>query len=90
MKNLKVVPINVAGMAGFQIQGIHRACSDSLWEVVAHAAVFRDQARAERFLQKVKGKSSWDYDMKYWGVPHDHRISVIDAFQGHVAPFSVL
>ena len=90
MRDLKVVPIKVAGMAGFQIQGIHRACSDSLWEVVAHAAVFRDQARAERFLQKVKGKCSWEYDWKYWGVPHDHMVSDIDAFKGHVAPFSVL
>jgi hypothetical protein len=90
MRNLKVVPVEVCGMSGWQIQGIDRACSDSLWEVIAHAAIFRDESRAERFLEKVCRKSSWEYDWKYWGVPCGSRVSPADAFQSHVAPFSVI
>ena len=54
MRNLQVVKVNIKGMDGFQIQGLNRACSDSLWEPIAHAAVFREEKRAERFLQKVR------------------------------------
>ncbi len=90
MRSLEVAAVKINGMIGYQIHGLHRACSDSLWEVVAHAAVFRDKARAERFLKKVMSKPSWNYDWQYWGVPQGHVVSSIDAFKGHVAPFSVL
>jgi len=53
MRNLSVVNVNVKGMIGYQIQGIHRACSDSLWETVAHAAIFRDKARAESYTISI-------------------------------------
>jgi hypothetical protein len=89
MRNLSVVNVNVKGMVGYQIQGIHRACSDSMWETVAHAAIFRDKARAERFLKRVK-TSLHDINWKYWGVPQGAYVSAADAYKDHVAPFSVL
>ena len=64
MRNLEVVEVNINGMVGFQIQGIWRACSDSLWETIAHAAVFRDRVRANKFLAKVKTRPSWEYNWK--------------------------
>ncbi len=90
MRNLQVVKVNIKGMDGFQIQGIHRSCSDSLWEPIAHGAIFRDEKRAERFLQKIRSVSSWNINWKCWGVPQAHCVSIADAFQGHVAPFSVI
>lgn len=90
MRNLEVATVRVAGMIGYQIHGLYRDCSDSFWEVVAHAAIFRDKARAERFLKKVKSKHSWQYDWKYWGVPQDNVINGTEAIQVRVAPFSVL
>ena len=90
MKNLQVVKVNIKGMDGFQIQGLNRACSDSHWEAIAHAAIFRDEKRAERFLQKVRGTSPWNRNWKYWGVPQTHKVSGCDAFQELVAPFSVI
>ena len=90
MKNLQVVKVNIKGMDGFQIQGLDRACSDSLWEPIAHAAIFRDEKRAERFLQKVRVSSPWNRNWKYWGVPQSHKVSGCDAFQELVAPFSVI
>ena len=88
MRDLHVNPVTIAGMAGFQIHGLHRACSDSFWEVAAHPAVFRTRDRAERFLAKIKAARRIDY--AYWGVPHDAIISPADAFKGHIAPFSVI
>ena len=90
MRNLQVVKVNIKGMDGFQIQGLDRACSDSLWEPIAHAAIFRDEKRAERFLQKVRGSSPWNRNWEYWGVPQDRMVNVCDAFKGLVAPFSVI
>jgi len=90
MRNLSVVNVNVLGMNGYQIQGIHRACSDSLWETAAHAAIFRDKARAERFLERVKKAGPYDLNWEYWGVPQGARVSAVDAYKNHVAPFSVL
>lgn len=89
MRNLEVAAVKVHGMIGYQIHGIHRACSDSLWEVAAHAAIFRDRARAERFLERIK-RSGSQINWAYWGVPQGHYVSPIDAFKNHVAPFSVL
>ena len=90
MRNLQVVEVKIKGMTGFQIHGIHRACSDSFWEPIAHAAIFRDEKRAERFLQKVRSVSPWNRNWEYWGVPQNHCVSAADAFKGHVAPFSVI
>ena len=90
MRNLQVVKVNIKGIDGFQIQGLDRACSDSHWEPIAHAAIFRDEKRAERFLQKVRGSSPWKLNYKYWGVPQSHKVSGCDAFQELVAPFSVI
>ena len=87
MRDLHVTPVTIAGMPGFQIHGLRRACSDSFWEVAAHAAVFRDRARAERFLAKIKPGR---IDYAYWGVPNNAITSPADAFKTHAAPFSVL
>jgi hypothetical protein len=90
MRNLQVIKVNIKGMDGFQIQGLHRACSDSHWEAITHAAIFRDEKRAERFLEKVRKSSPRRLNGAYWGVPQNHVVNVCDAFQGLVAPFSVI
>jgi len=88
MRNFQVATVKVAGMIGYQIHALYRDCSDSMYEVIAHAAVFRDKARAERFLKKVC--ASGQFNWQYWGVPQDNFISGTEAIQGRVAPFSVL
>lgn len=90
MRDLSVVNVNVKGMNGYQIEGIRRACYDSPWEIVAHAAIFRDKARAERFLERVKKAGPHNLNWEYWGVPQGAWVSDIDAYKNHVAPFSVL
>jgi hypothetical protein len=88
--NLEVKPVHFRReLIGYCVAGVHRACSDSLWEPVAHEAIFRTQARAERFLAKIKapGRSiAW----AHWGVPFGHRTSPIDAFDHQPAHYSVL
>lgn len=91
VRNLEVTPVYYRKeLIGYQLQGIHRACSDSLWEPLAHNAIFRTRERAERFLAKVKATSSWNWQWKYWGAPFDHITSSADAFKSKVAPYSVL
>ena len=85
--NFSVIEVQINGMLGYQVQGFYRDCSDSLFERVAHAAVFQDRARAERFLQKSK---PYPNDWKHWGKPVDYIQSDIDAIQGRVAVYSVL
>lgn len=88
IRNLQVATVKVAGMIGYQIHGLYRDCSDSLFDVIAHAAVFRDKARAERFLARVRNADRIDWN--FWGAPQDNFISGTEAIQGRVAPFSVL
>jgi hypothetical protein len=88
IRSLEVATVKVADVIGYQIHGLYRDCSDSLYEVIAHAAVFRDKARAERFLAKVR--ASGRIDWQFWGVPQNNFIRGIEAVQGRVAPFSVL
>ena len=88
IRNLEVATVKVAGMIGYQIHGLYRDCSDSLYDVIAHAAIFRDKARAERFLAKVR--SAGRLDLQFWGVPQNSVIKGTEAVQGRVAPFSVL
>lgn len=90
VRSLEVATVRVAGMIGYQIHGLYRDCSDSLWDVVAHAAIFRDKARAERFLKQVQRKPSWEFDWKYWGKPQNSVIYGTEAVQVRVNPFSVL
>ncbi|MEY4331962.1 MAG: hypothetical protein RLZZ196_700 [Bacteroidota bacterium] len=90
MRDLEVVEVKIHGMTGYQIQGIWRACSDSLWETIAHAAVFRDKARAEKFLLRVKGRPSWQQDWKHWGKPVTYICNKIDCIQDSVNVYSVL
>ena len=85
--NFSVTQVEINGMLGYQVQGFYRDCSDSLFERVAHAAVFRDRARAERFLQRSK---PFPNDWKHWGKPVDYVQSDIDAIQGHVDVYTVL
>ena len=87
VRNLSVIEVQINGMLGYQVQGWYRDCSDSLFETVAHAAVFRDRARAERFLKRSK---PFPKDWKHWGKPVGYIHSDIDAFQGSVAVSSVL
>jgi len=88
IRNLEVATVQIAGMIGYQIHGLYRDCSDSLYDVIAHAAIFRDKARAERFLAKVR--SAGRLDWQFWGVPQNSVIKGTEAVQGRVAPFSVL
>lgn len=90
MRDLSVVEVQIHDMTGYQIQGSYRDCSDSLWETVAHAAVFRDRARAERFLQKCGSRPSWEYNWHHWGKLANYSHSFADAIQGSVAVYSVL
>jgi len=90
MRDLQVVEVQIHGVTGYQVQGNWRACSDSLWETMAHAAVFRDRARAERFLAKVKTRSSWEWNWQHWGKPSNYIHSKIDAIQSSVTVYSVL
>ena len=89
MRDLRVVEVEIRGMTGYQVQGWYRDCSDSFWETVAHAAVFRDPDRAERFLEKCKAASRrWDWS--HWGRPADYIHNDADAIQRSVAVYSVL
>ena len=88
IRSLEVATVKVAGMVGYQIHGLYRDCSDSLYDVIAHAAIFRDKARAERFLAKVRASGCLDW--QFWGVPQSNFIRGTEAVQGRVAPFSVL
>lgn len=90
MRNLCVVEVKIHGMIGYQIQGLYRDCSDSFWETVAHAAVFRDRARAEKFLKKCGSRPGWEYNWKHWGKPANYIHSFVDAIQTPVAVYSVL
>jgi len=90
VRDLKVVEVEIRGMAGYQVQGLYRDCSDSFWETVAHDAVFRDPVRAERFLEKCRGRPSWRWDWQHWGRPADHLPSDADAIQRSVAVYTVL
>lgn len=90
MRNLSVVEVEIRGMIGYQVQGLWRSCSDSLWETVAHASVFRDRNRAERFLKKCLSRPSWEYDWKWWGKPASYIHSYVDAIQSPVPVYSVL
>lgn len=90
IRNFQVDTVKIAGVTGYQIHALYRDCSDSLYENIAHAAVFRDKARAERFLQKVCASGRPHFNWQYWGKPHDCVISGTEANQGRVAPFSVL
>jgi hypothetical protein len=98
IRNLEIKQVTIAGIAGFQIQGIYRDCSDSFWETIAHAAVFKDRRRAERFLEKVKAVPSWEYGRlktggypeQQWGAPVGAYTSVSNLIQTNVAAYSPL
>jgi hypothetical protein len=90
IRNLFVAEVQIQGMTGYQVQGMYRACSDSFWETVAHAAVFRDMARAERFLQKCGSRSGWGYDWNHWGRPADCVPHSADYLKKSVPVYSVL
>jgi hypothetical protein len=90
IRDLCVAEVKIHGVTGYQVQGLYRPCSDSFWEPVAHAAVFKDRPRAEKFLEKCKKKPSWEYDWAHWGKPADYVRSLADYIQRSVAVYSVL
>lgn len=90
IRNLEVSQVDIRGMVGWQVQGLYRDCSDSLYEVVAHAAVFRDKARAERFLEVVRSKPSWEWQWAHWGAPAGSYFSGVEAMQSCAPVYSVL
>ena len=90
IRDITVCEIKIHGMKGYQVQGLYRPCSDSFWEPVAHAAVFKDRLRAERFLKKCKSRPSWEYDWEHWGKPADYVRSLADCIQQPVAVYSVI
>ncbi len=86
---MKVLPVRLRReIVGYQVAGVHRACSDSLWEPIAHAAIFRTEERAERFLAKVRAAGLIDWN--HWCIPFGHTTSPVDAFHHQVATYSVL
>lgn len=93
IRNLRIEAVTIAGVSGWQVQGDWRACSDSLWEPLAHAAVFvqAEYDRAEKLLAKMRSKPSWEWSGKgCWGVPIGNGLSKIDYIQAHVAAYTVL
>lgn len=90
VRNLKPAPVTLAGVSGFQLQGIWRMDSDSFWEPIVHAAVFPSLERAAAFLERVQATPSWNFNWEFWGKPVSTVHSNLDAMQGNVAPFSVL
>lgn len=90
MRDLRVVEVEINGMPGYQVQGLWRSCNDSLWETIAHAAVFRDLRRAQKFLLKCRTRPSWEYNWTWWGKPANYVHSYVDALQSPVPVYSVL
>jgi len=93
IRNIRVEATNIGGVSGWQVHAIFRACSDSLWEPLAHAAVFvqAEHDRAEKLVERMRSKPSWEWSGKdCWGVPVGNVLSKIDAIQKHVAPYTVL
>lgn len=86
----EVKPVTIAGVKGYQVQALYRDCSDSFWEPIAHAAVFRTPERAQRMLERIKRTGSWQYNWAYWGAPVGSYTSSSCAIQTSVAPFSPL
>ena len=87
VQGLSVVPVRINGMSGYQVQAFYRDSRDDLFERVAHAAVFRDRARAERFLARAK---PFPKDWNHWGKPADYVHSTVNAIQRSVAVYTVL
>jgi hypothetical protein len=90
IRQLQVKPVTIRGAAGFQVQCLWSMDSDSMYEQLAHAAVFRCRQRAERFLARIKSKPSWNWDWSQWGVPADCGLSNLDYVQAHAPVYSVL
>jgi hypothetical protein len=87
--NLHVTSVNLGRKhIGYSVAGFHRACSDSLWEPIAHAAIFTDPFRAKKFLSKIKARGRIDW--QHWGVPFGHAVSSIDAFKYRPPYYTVL
>ena len=90
MRDFRVVQVNIAGMTGYQIQALWRMCSDSFWETVVHDAVFPDQDRAQRFLERVKRRPSWKINGAHWGKPVDSVSNAADCWVGGVNAYTVI
>lgn len=71
IRDLKVEPVTFRReTVGFRVAGITRMCGDSLWDPICHRAIFRTEERAARFLERVKGRPSWDFKGSEWVVGH--------------------
>jgi|688.fasta_scaffold2422414_1 hypothetical protein len=69
IRNLKIEEVQFRGVVvGYRVGGIHRMCSDSLWDPIAHRAIFRSRERAERFLARVSKVMPWNLKMTEWIV----------------------
>lgn len=69
IRNLQVEEVTIKGaVVGYRVGGISRDCSDSLWDPIAHRAIFRSRERAERFLARVRNTASWNWKMAEWRV----------------------
>lgn len=65
----------------FRVVAMIRPPMEDMWQRVYHPAIFRDEARAERFAERVR-KSYRELDMRVWGTDQ----STIEAFQGAGSP----
>lgn len=67
IRNLQVKPVTFRNVVvGYRVEGIARDCADSLWDPIFHRVVFRDKARAERLLARVRAVMPWDLKMSEW------------------------
>lgn len=90
VRNLQVTRVTIHGMIGFQVQALYRDCSDSMYDTIAHAAIFRDEKRAAAMLRRIQGKPSWEWDWKQWGAPAGVHFSGTEAFQASAPVYSVI
>ena len=69
IRNLAVQPVVFRRqVVGYRVGGAFRMCPDSLWDPIAHRAIFRTPERAARFLARVTSVPSWDLKMAEWVV----------------------
>jgi hypothetical protein len=71
VRNLSVEPVQFRGqVVGYRVGGIHRQCSDSLWDPICHRAIFPTPERASRMLARIAAKPSWEWKWTEWTDPH--------------------
>lgn len=84
IRDMKVTPVTIEGVDGFCVTALFLESSDSMWEYITHDAVFRSEARAERFLKRIV---PWKINWEHWGARWP---SITCAIQHKVKHYTVL